>query len=183
MVAETSQGNSIVPVTGVSVKKLISETLAGESVRVRPFALDVASGTSLSALVGICEKMFRFSSKVSVTVQFYLGDAYNYTPPYSAMRRDLLAGVTRAMGGNYADRLRGFGRVARNWPEDRRSDKYPWQHFKDHKPGVPGKPDVKVEKNPGMLTLISSEAVDGFVVHRVETPGGVPWTLAVPVKE
>ena len=178
---ESRNGSKSIPYGGITVNAVLSEALAGCSVRVVTCGVVVPRGASVEDLAAICDRLIRVGTKMSVTVQFCIGDVYQCTAPYSRERQLLYESVEREFGAKVADRLREFGRVAKCWPCARRNPEICWAYYRTHKPGVPGKPDVKVEKSPTVIKAGKSVAYEGGLAREGFDANGKRY-LIVEVK-
>jgi len=171
MTPERSSESGIgrIPDGSASVNSLVAAAVAGLPARLFPVGLQVANGATRSELAGGCMSLIRMTAKANMCGYFSTGDIYLFTDPYSQERKDLEEDIRHEFGEATVKRLREFAKIARRWPIDRRNPDLPWQYYRDHKPGMPGKPDVKVshvvrlrvlsavvEAGEELLTLVGS---------------------------
>jgi len=182
VMSERSSGGDNVPDGCAGVKQLIAQAVAGAPVRLCRIGLDVSADATDAEMVLVCRSLFALNASVNIFVYYSLGDVFAHTPPYSKRRRDFEALVERELGKAAAVRLVEFGKIARRWPKDRRSEKYPWSYYRTHKPGKPGQPDVKTEPRDLPLTDRSVTIEDGVEVVRYKGPTGRVFVYRGEVK-
>jgi hypothetical protein len=166
--AETALSSNI-PVTGVTVKKMLVAALAGVPVRVRDFGMDVSKDATVSEALSALGGIRDVENAFCVRSRFCAGDLFRQMSLRGADKRAFIAGVKAAHGESYYNALRRYGWVAGKWSEERRSDSRCWAWYVNHEPGRPGA--VKVEKPIAELSLVSREGD----MLTLETPGGVRW--------
>lgn len=148
---ERSNDVSTVPDGGMSVKHLIAQAVAGAPMRLCAVGVDVSKDATVSDKARVCAALYQVSVSANMHLYFTSGDVYVSTAPYSAERSALEDALGRSCGSSFVRRIREFGKIARRWPKDRRDETKPWQYYRSHRPGVLGKPDVKVDKPPVVI--------------------------------
>lgn len=147
-------------------------------VSAREYGAKVTEGVAQSQLEEAILRYESMKQDSGVSCRFSMGDLYRaLAKRYGARREFAIEHFGKERGEKFYNELRSYGWIAGKWPESKRSGKYPWSWYKNHRPDETVNGGVVPEKKKEHVIGTASEIErvyldDGSVRFLLDIGGG-----------